>query len=349
MLHDSNPMKSFGTTLAMIVLLSGVAVSGYVFSGTDVFAPESDPPASSGRVTAGEEIPSVDASIVGTIREEMPSFPNFFPLPKSEVAGPRGPVRVEGVPQIEMNARAVFAVTDRGEVLFEHNADQVLPIASISKLMTALVATEQLAYDAPVPISAEAIATEGNLGDLYSGETLSLHDALLAMLLPSSNDAAVAIAEALGGVEVTVNAMNAEAVDRGWKGSVFRNPHGLTPGGNDMSARHVSEMLFATLDTPILGEMLRQHSVKTTSLDGIAHTFTHRGNGLTEFPGVLGLKTGYTDESQGTLAFAFTPDPESDRRVAIVVLGSLDRSGDVESLARWISAAYTFPQEATSD
>jgi D-alanyl-D-alanine carboxypeptidase len=326
-------MKSFWTSLSAIALLTAVTLSGSILSGQEAQAPDE----------AVKELPPVEAAIVGGI-PEMPTLPNFFTLPPSELAGPRGPVRNNDVPDYESNARAVFAITDRGEVLYENNADEVLPIASITKLMTALVATGRLEYTEPVTVSAEAIATDGDLGELITGDTFSLHDILMAMLLPSSNDAATAIAEALGGEEWTVALMNAEAQNRGWSTAVFRNPHGLTPGGNDMTARDVAGMLFAALDDPTLAAILQQHQVRVESAVGNNYTWTHRGNGLTQFPGFLGAKTGYTDESLGTLAFAFQPDVNSDRKVAIVVLGSLDRSGDVESLARWIQAAYEFPQ-----
>ena len=241
---------------------------------------------------------------------------------------------------------AAFAVTDQGEVLFEQNADETLPIASITKVLTALTALDMLALDDPIFISDTAILTEGSLGGLYLHETLSLHDALLAMLLPSSNDAATAVAEATGNIGEFVIAMQRKAERLGMEGASFNNPHGLSPPGNFATARGVATMMHEALNNPDLARILRQPQAWVTSVDGIEHYFEHRGNGLTRYPGMMGAKTGYTDESRGTLVFAYRPDTSSDRVVVTVILGSDDRATDTEALATWVKGAYSFPPAA---
>jgi len=281
--------------------------------------------------------------VTAHLPESVSRIPFVSALPISEPAFPTEPERIEGIADVVLDVSAAYAVTEHGEVLFNQNADEVIPIASITKVLTALAAVEQMPLDTPIVITPEAIRTEGNLGGLYVNETFSLHDALIAMLLPSSNDAAVAIAQASGGVEQFVAAMNEKAKAFGATNSNFSNVHGLSPPGNFASAADVATFMHEALRNDDLAAILRQPEADVVSEDGIAHTFVHRGNGLTAFPGVLGLKTGYTDESRGTLVFAFRPDARSDRIVVTVILGSDDRSADTEALAQWVRGAYRWP------
>lgn len=286
-------------------------------------------------------------SLGARLPQSVSNLPFLGSLPISEPAPPRAPIRVEGILDIILEVDAAYAVTGRGEVLFDLNGGEVLPIASITKVLTALTAIDALPLDAPIKITQEAIATEGNLGGLYVNETFSLYDALIAMLLPSSNDAAVAIAQATGNMGTFVSSMNQKAQSIGIEDTTIFNVHGLSPPGNMSSAKGVATFMHEALRNKDLASILRQPVVTVESLDGIAHTFVHRGNGLTAFPGVMGLKTGYTDESRGTLVFAFRPDTTSDRVVVTVILGSDDRSTDTEALATWVRDAYTWPLATT--
>lgn len=317
-----------GNTLVIVAAMLGVGMIAALVGGVRLFADED----------------TRAVSVFATLPKAVVRLPFIGMLPQAELTEPRVPQRLEGTPDVILDVAAAFAVTTQGEVLFAQNENSVLPIASITKLLTALTALNRLEPDASIVITPEAIAEEGDLGGLYVNETLSLYDALAAMLLPSSNDAAVAIAQAaLGDTPPFVEAMNAEAKVLGLAAPNFNNVHGLSPPGNFTSARGVATMMVAALEHPLLSEIIRQERIEAVSEEGIEHTFTHRGNGLMSFPGALGAKTGYTDESGGTLVFAFRPDLTSDRVVVTVVLGSADRSADTEALAQWIRGVYTFP------
>jgi D-alanyl-D-alanine carboxypeptidase len=271
-------------------------------------------------------------------------------LPRLHEAAERNeePMRRKEIPDITINAAAALAITDRGATLFALNEETPLQIASISKLMTALVALDRLPLSAPVVVTKEAIRTEGDSAGLIAGETLRLHDALLALLVPSSNDAAVAIAEAAGGTASFIAAMNAKAAELGMEHSHFTNPHGLTPQGNTASARDVARLMGEVLRNPTIREMLRQRHSRIVSAEGFVHEFDTTNLLLDEVDGAIGGKTGFTTESQGTLVFAFSPRAaqehrearEDDPSVITVVLGSSDRFADTEALARWVLAAY---------
>lgn len=337
----SSDFRTFGLAVVLLGVIAFVSARGTVVLDDGV------QPSSAALIeqAAVSEIDTAEPNIADTIVNGLVST-----LPQQEVRPPKilNPERRAEVPEILLDTRAAIAVTDRGRVLFEQNADEPLLIASISKFMTALAALDRLSLDTPITISGDALRTEGDSAELAGGEVLSLHDALLAMLIPSSNDAAIAVADTIGGTSATVAAMNTKAQFFGLSTVQFRNVHGLTPPGNTASARDVAKMLHEALLEPTLREMLRQPRVHVTAISGQEHDW-ETTNELTQYlSGIIGAKTGFTNESKGTLAFAFSPLAAIERRdaelddvgVFIVVLGSDDRFSDTESLARWVMGAY---------
>lgn len=284
------------------------------------------------------------------------SLPNSIPetapenilaaLPNAADLGSKGPAVDKNIPEVILDSKAAFAVTQNGRVLYQKNADEPLPIASISKLMTALVALDSGSLTDSVPISVEAIKAGGDSG-FVAGETLSLHDAILAMLVASSNDAAAAIAERFGG-DAFLQKMNDKAKALGMTTAHFANPHGLAPPGNLSSAHDVARLLQAALANKFLNEGVRQEKVSFISIEGRTHVFENTDVLLSRLPGALGGKTGFTMESKGTLVFAFSPAAANGHRALVdgddivitAVLGSNDRFDDTEALARWIAGAY---------
>jgi D-alanyl-D-alanine carboxypeptidase (penicillin-binding protein 5/6) len=123
---------------------------------------------------------------------------------------------------------AVLIEASTGRIIYSNNAGRQLPMASTTKIMTALVALEKLPLDTVVRISADAVGIEGSSIYLYEGEQLTLEDLLYALMLESANDAAVAIAiEVAGGVDEFASLMNQKAAELGLDNTHFSNPHGL--------------------------------------------------------------------------------------------------------------------------
>ena len=140
-------------------------------------------------------------------------------------------------------AEYVYLTDDEGTVYFERNAQAPTQIASITKIMTAIVALENAPLDTQVVVSGNAASVGESSADLQEGDVLTLEEALSALLVPSGNDAAVAIAETVGalmdpegGYDAFIAAMNAKAAELGCVDTVFTNPHGLDYGRTTRSA-----------------------------------------------------------------------------------------------------------------
>ena len=123
---------------------------------------------------------------------------------------------------------AVLIEAESGTRVYDKNADLPLPMASTTKIMTALVALEEASPDTVITVPACAVGTEGSSVYLTEGEQLTLEELLYALLLESANDAAVAIAVGIAGsVEAFAERMNTRAASLGLTDTHFENPHGL--------------------------------------------------------------------------------------------------------------------------
>ena len=198
-------------------------------------------------------------------------------------------------------ASAILMEADSGRVLYEQNADEPRLIASITKLMTALVALESgKSLDDVVTIQEEDTRTEGSALYLKPGEHVKLETLLYGLLLHSGNDAALAIARFCGGsVEDFVAGMNAKAQALGMTNSHFANPNGLNDQGHYSSARDMALLARACLENEYLAQMV---STRTITLEG--RTFTNHNKLLWRYEGCVGMKTGFTERAGRTLVSA---------------------------------------------
>jgi D-alanyl-D-alanine carboxypeptidase (penicillin-binding protein 5/6) len=239
-------------------------------------------------------------------------------------------------PQVALQAKAAYVYDLReGKELFAKNADARLPLASVTKLMSALVASNLLPEYGTVRVSAEALKTYGDSG-LSAGEKWTLKDLLDFSLLTSSNDGIHAVALALAALDRShapekeiiqsfVTAMNEKASELGLKNTYFLNETGLdeseVKGGAYGSARDISALFGVILKTkPELLEATRETAAVFRSLDNTAHPGKNTNALVSAIPGVLGSKTGFTDIAGGNVVFAF--DPELGRPIIVAVLGS---------------------------
>ncbi|MEK7650057.1 MAG: serine hydrolase [Patescibacteria group bacterium] len=187
-------------------------------------------------------------------------------------------------------------------------SDTQRPIASITKIMTGLLALETLSIHTPIILSKEAIATEGEAGDFQEGEVFALRDALYALMMPSSNDMAMAIAETvgerLGGrtfdekIERFVALMNDRARGLGMTRTLYRNPTGLDTlegePSNFSSANDLLKLIRATQTSPLVWEPSREAEKVITSFGQVPHSLIN-SNALTPYiVNFVGSKTGTT-------------------------------------------------------
>ncbi|MCI8478251.1 MAG: D-alanyl-D-alanine carboxypeptidase [Oscillospiraceae bacterium] len=203
----------------------------------------------------------------------------------------------EGPPSISA-ASAILVDADSGRVLYEHNANQERLIASITKLMTALVAVESTPdLDQLVEIQREYTLTEGSSMYLKVGEAISLKNLLYGLLLASGNDAALAIAGGCAGeIETFVDWMNQRAKDLGMEHTHFANPNGLNAEGHYSTAADMAKLAAAVLDQPVLAQI-----VATKSITVADRTLVNHNKLLWRYEGCTGMKTGYTDKAGRTL------------------------------------------------
>ncbi|MSR75976.1 MAG: D-alanyl-D-alanine carboxypeptidase [Candidatus Ryanbacteria bacterium] len=185
------------------------------------------------------------------------------------------------------------------------------PIASISKVMTGLLALEVLPLNTPIILSKEAIKTQGEVGDFQEGEVFALRDALYALMMPSSNDMAMAIAETvgerLGGdtfdekIERFVVLMNKKADTLGMHNTAYRNPTGLDlddgKPSNFSSANDLLKLIQFSMKTPLLWEPSREGGKIITSFGQVRHEIIN-SNALTPYiVNFVGSKTGTTERA----------------------------------------------------
>lgn len=227
--------------------------------------------------------------------------------------------------------------------LFEKNEDDVLPLASLTKLMTALVAHEILEETDTITISAEAVRQDGPSG-LTAGESFDRQDLSDMMLVSSSNDGAYALAYAAGAVlsgtdpaNAFVQAMNIRAKEIGLQSTSFKNPTGLDitleEGGAYGTARDVTFLMeYIVRNEPTILAYTKDSAHHVENTAGYAHDLENTNYYVNQIPGLIGSKTGFTDLAGGNLVIAF--EAGLDRKFIIVVMGSTrqERFSDVMTL-----------------
>lgn len=236
-------------------------------------------------------------------------------------------------PTIEAASYVLFDVT--GDlVLLSHEADEQRPMASVTKLMTALVVLDNTELGDPVVISARAAATgEAEVG-LVEGETWTVWELLNAIIVRSGNDAATALAERVGGsVAGFADLMNAKAAELGMTNSHFVNPHGLDADGHYSSANDLLTLGRAALEDPVLARLARTRVVKFRAApDGAVRRAVNTNALLGAFEGVAGLKTGFTGNAGRVLVSTATRDG---RTLVAVVMGTEDHFADTRELLNY--------------
>jgi D-alanyl-D-alanine carboxypeptidase (penicillin-binding protein 5/6) len=224
-----------------------------------------------------------------------------------------------------------------GEVLASRNASEQLPMASITKLMTALVALEHASLDDVATISRHTASIGESTINLRPGERVTLRDLIRAALVQSANDAANAIAAFVGRGSVGrfVELMNARARRLGLTDTHFANPDGLDAPGHVSSARDVTKLARVAMHDPFIRETVRL--VDATAAGRRLHTWNDL---LSTFPNLLGVKTGHTDGAGWSQVAAARGGGVT---IYATLLGGESRSGrnsDLAALLAWGLARY---------
>ncbi|ERJ13085.1 D-alanyl-D-alanine carboxypeptidase family protein [Haloplasma contractile] len=206
--------------------------------------------------------------------------------------------------QVETSARnAVLINGNTGEILYEKNAYSPHLIASITKIMTAIVAIEAADLDSEVVISEEAAQQVGSACPLTAGDVLTLRDLLYCLMLRSGNDAAWAIGEFVAGnVDDFVKLMNQKAAAIGMEQTEFGNPSGLDEVTENYSTAYDMAILMQyAMNNKDFRELVNATTYETTSTLGIPYNWINKHRLVRNVEWVVGGKTGFTQRARRTL------------------------------------------------
>lgn len=233
----------------------------------------------------------------------------------------------------------VAAISAPSWVLYDDSSDSVIaahrpdlraPMASTTKLMTALLVVENARLDEVVTISSRAEATGHKQIWLRAGDAWTVGELLEAIMVVSANDAAVALAEHVGGdVASFVEMMNERAAELGLTDTSYANPHGLDAVGHYTTAREMLVLARQVMTWPVLAGLAAQEEAILVDGDGDVTRWDSTNELLTTYDGAIGIKTGWTTRSGDVLVAAAE---RHGRRVYAVVLGSEDANADAAAL-----------------
>ena len=225
--------------------------------------------------------------------------------------------------KFRVNARCAIALDkETKNVLFEQNAYEIVPMASTTKILTALIAIEQGDLDKEVTISKNACSIRGSKVGYKSGENKTLRELVFGLMFKSGNDAAIAIAEELGGsIDGFSEIMNHYARSIGILDSHFESPHGLDSNKHYSSAYDLAILTAKGMDYDLFREV-----VGSKSIDKVKYNFTRDYNNINKIlwmlPGANGVKTGYTGGAGKCLVSSVESNGKD---IIIVVLNCPDR------------------------
>ncbi len=247
----------------------------------------------------------------------------------------------ESLPKVGALAYVV-GDADTGEIIFSKNAETVSPIASVTKLMTALASLEDLPQEDIAKVSNRAINTLGSSGQLQPNEKMKVSDLLYPLLLVSSNDAAEVLAEH-GGREQFMKFMNARAHDIGMTKTNYDDPSGLSPNNYSTAGDlfKLANYLFTKHKTVF--------DITDLSKFSLGNRTWMNANHFARYDDYLGGKTGYTDKAKRTGIAIFKTDVEgaSDKHIAITLLHTDDRTKDINEILKFIhdNVYYSFDND----
>ncbi|MDF2924345.1 MAG: D-alanyl-D-alanine carboxypeptidase [Paenibacillaceae bacterium] len=261
------------------------------------------------------------------------------------VAGQGGAVTVSAQPGgigTSAEAAALIDVTS-GRVLHSQQGDKRMRIASLTKVMTAIVAIEQGTLSDPVKVSKNAFGKEGSSIYLKLGEEMSLHHMLYGLMLRSGNDAATAIAEHIGGSEQGfVLLMNEKARELGMEHSRFMNPHGLDHDEHYSTANDMAVLTAYALKNPVFQEIVKTEVKKVPNpSEAWDHVWSNKNKMLNIYEGADGVKTGYTKIAKRCLISSAT---RNGQQLAVVTLNDPNDWLDHRNLLDWGFANYKLTQ-----
>ncbi|HEY3375315.1 MAG TPA: D-alanyl-D-alanine carboxypeptidase family protein [Candidatus Aquicultor sp.] len=228
----------------------------------------------------------------------LPAYAQTVQSAKTDVAGAETS-ETPVPPQLD-EPSGILIDASTGEVLWEKNADQHRAIASTTKIMTAILAIESDRLEDTVTVNSDVIpATRWGI-KLVPSEEIKLRTLLYALMLPSANDSAIAIADKIGGsVDNFVKMMNVKAINLGAENTYYVNPHGLPGEGHPYStARDLALVTRYALKNKVFAEIVMTKTMKLgRTIPKVENAVENTNKLLWQYPGMIGVKTGHTNEA----------------------------------------------------
>ncbi len=241
---------------------------------------------------------------------------------------------------LRVNARSAIALDKESHaVLFEQNAYEIVPMASTTKILTSLIAIEQGNLDKKVVISKKAASIRGSTVGYKENEEITLRELVFGLMFKSGNDAAIAIAEELGGsIEGFAEIMNHYARGIGILDSHFESPHGLDSSKHYSSAYDLAILTAKGMDYDLLREVVGSKQISKEK-----YNFTRDYNNINKIlwriPGANGVKTGYTGQAGKCLVSSIN---NNGKDIIIVVLNCPDRWNVTEKIYNHVLEKVAF-------
>lgn len=259
----------------------------------------------------------------------------------------------------DISADYAFVMDGDGTVYFERDADAEAKIASVTKIMTAVVALDSVPSDTTITVSANAATIGESSAELQEGDAMPLSEALKALMVPSGNDAAQAIAESVGAVmlqnsggdasdvdacsQAFVDAMNAKAAELGMSNTVYRNPHGLDDGefsGDQHSSAHDIATLcaYAMQKQAVRDVVGCDTATCAVQRDGeqVELQLSSTDELLGAYDGACGVKTGFTDQAGACFAGACNRNGQDLYAIVLHASDEAQRFVDTTTLWDWV-------------
>lgn len=241
-----------------------------------------------------------------------------------------------------VSAQAALVIDlDSGVTLYEKNPDAPLLPASTTKIVTSLVAMDYYPLDSVLTVRNAKV--EGQKMGLFIGEKITVDNLLYGLLMFSANDAAEVLAANFpGGRDLFITTMNLKAQRLNLENSYFTNPTGLDKDAQVTTARDLIRIASYAMRNPHFAEIVSTKSTEVKSADErISHKLVNINELIGSVEGVLGVKTGWTEEARENLVTYIERD---ERRIMIALLGSQDRFGETKELIEWIFGNYEWKE-----
>ena len=286
---------------------------------------------------------------------ELKKIPVFFST-NSTQSGPT--LRADPTPFPSISAGGILSVLISEKnvptILAQRNATTTFPVASLTKLMTAIIVKETFDLDSTITISTTAESQALTSGQVLAGESYSVRSLFLPLLVESSNDVAYALAEnSPRGYADFIVEMNSKATSIGMKATHFSNPHGLDPKNEMPDPNYATPEDLVTLSRYIMDTHLDIFAITTASTSRLIPSagkpikILNSTNVLLSMPPdtlpveILGGKTGETPRAKQALIL-ITRAPHHKSYIISIILRSDDRFGDMISLVKWVADSYNW-------